>query len=226
MIGTLVVDDDYRVSRIHSAYVARVEGFEVIAEAHTLAEAVAAIDADDPDLVLLDVYLPDGSGLDLIRHLMTRDERPDCIVITAARDVETVRTAIQLGAVHFLVKPFTFTALEERLVAYRDLRARLDTLDTDAEQADVDELFGLLRGPSAMPTALRKGHSAQTFALVRSAVRDAEGSVSAAEVAGTLGISRPTAQRYLTYLAERGLVKLELKYGGTGRPEHRYTTLS
>lgn len=225
MIGTIVVDDDYRVSRIHAAYVARVEGFEVVAEAHTLAEAMSAIDEHDPDLVLLDIYLPDGNGLDLVRHLMTREERPDCMVITAARDVETVRTAMQLGAVHFLVKPFTFTALEERLVRYRDLRARLDTLDTDAEQSDVDELFGLLRAPTALPTSLRKGHSAQTLALVRSAVRAAEGSVSAAEVATIVGISRPTAQRYLTYLAEHGLVKLELKYGGTGRPEHRYTTL-
>lgn len=226
MIGVLVVDDDYRVSRIHSAYVARAQGFEVVAEAHTLAEAVAAIDAHEPHLVLLDIYLPDGSGLDLIRHLMTREQRPDCIVITAARDVETVRTAMQLGAVHFLVKPFTFTALEERLVRYRELRARLDTLETEAEQSDVDELFGLLRGPTALPTALRKGHSAQTLALVRSAVRAARASVSAAEVANNLGISRPTAQRYLTYLADHGLVKLELKYGGAGRPEHRYTNVS
>ena len=225
MIRTLVVDDDFRVSRIHAAYVARVDGFEVVAEAHTLRDAMTAIDEHTPDLLLLDVYLPDGSGLDLIRALVAREERPDCIVITAARDVETVRTAMQLGAVHLIVKPFAFAALEERLVRYRDLRARLDDLDVDAEQADVDELFGLLRAPAALPTTLRKGHSAQTLDLVRTAVRSAPGSVSAAEVADQLGISRPTAQRYLTYLAEHGLVKLELRYGA-GRPEHRYSTPS
>lgn len=231
MIRTLVVDDDFRVSRIHARYVARVGGFEVVGEAHSLGEARAAVDELRPDLVLLDVYLPDGGGLELIRGWQSGDpdgeRRPDCIVITAARDIETVRTAMQLGAVHFLVKPFAFAALEEKLSGYRDLCARLDSLDaldTEADQADVDALFGLLRGPTGLPPRPRKGHSAPTLELVRTAVRAAEGSVSAAEVADQVGISRPTAQRYLAYLAEHGVISLQLKYGATGRPEHRYTS--
>lgn len=221
-IRTLVVDDDYRVSRIHAAYVAKVAGFEVVGEARSLGEARTAVDELAPDLVLLDVYLPDGSGLDLIRTWQGAEHPPDCIVITAARDVETVRTAMQLGAVHFLVKPFAFAALDEKLSGYRDLRARLDALD-EADQADVDALFGLLRGPKGLPQRLRKGHSAPTLELVRSAVRSAEGSISAAEVADQVGISRPTAQRYLAYLVEHGVISLHLKYGATGRPEHRYS---
>jgi response regulator of citrate/malate metabolism len=223
MITTLVVDDDFRVSRIHAAYIERVDGFEVIGEAHTLAEAGDAIDEHAPDLVLLDVYLPDGSGLDLVRAMNTRPQRPDCIVITAARDLQTVRTAMQLGVVHFLVKPFTFAALAERLTTYRDLRRRLDTLEPEADQADVDALFGLLRTPAGPPATPRKGHSPQTLELVLNAVRQAPEPVSAAEVADQLGVSRPTAQRYLSYLAEQDLVRLQLKYGSAGRPEHRYS---
>ena len=151
LIRTLIVDDDYRVARIHAAYVARTEGFVPIGQAHSAAEALDAVDTLHPDLVLMDVYLPDGDGLGVVRKLMERDEHPDCVVITAARDVSIVRTAMQLGAVHFLVKPFGFTALRDRLVSYRDLRLRMASLEGQADQSDVDALFGLLRGPAVLP---------------------------------------------------------------------------
>jgi response regulator of citrate/malate metabolism len=153
---------------------------------------------------------------------MEREVHPDCIVITAARDVSTVRTAMQLGAVHYLVKPFGYTALQEKLNSYRELRRTMATLD-DADQSDVDALFGMLRGPAALPPTPSKGHSAPTLELVRNAVRSAAGDVSAAEVAESVGISRPTAQRYLSYLTRHGVVRLQLRYGVTGRPEHRYS---
>lgn len=225
MISTLVVDDDFRVSRIHAAHVAAVEGFAVAGETHTLRETITAVETLRPDLVLLDVYLPDGSGLDLLRHLSTAQDRPDCIVITAARDVDTVRTAMQLGAVHFLVKPFPAAALKERLTNYRDMREQLAALSSEPDQAEVDRLFRALRGPDELPTTLRKGHSAPTLELVRAAVRQAAEPISAADVATQVGISRPTAQRYLAYLAEHGLVRLELRYAGSaGRPEHLYVS--
>jgi response regulator of citrate/malate metabolism len=175
-----------------------------------------------PDLVLMDVYLPDGDGLSVVRRLMDVPKHPDVIVITAARDVATVRSAMQLGAVQFLMKPFGFAALSERLHAYRRLQLRLAGLSDEAEQSDVDELFGMLRGPAAGRAKLEKGHSAPTLELVRDAVRAAEDAISAAEVAERIGISRATAQRYLNYLERYGLVRLHLRYGATGRPEHRY----
>ncbi|HEY3608050.1 MAG TPA: response regulator [Pseudonocardiaceae bacterium] len=223
MISTLVVDDDYRVAEIHASYVARVPGFRVVAQAHTAAEAGAAVDRVRPVLVLLDLYLPDGNGLDLIRTLDARPDRPDFLVITAARDVPTVRGAMQLGAVHYLVKPFGFGQLRERLESYRDLRRRISSIGSgrEADQEQVDGLYAVLRTPPS-PGALPKRHSAPTMGLVRELVRGAEDDVSAAEVAGELGISRPTAQRYLSYLASQGVLELRLRYGGPGRPEQRY----
>lgn len=222
-IRTLVVDDDYRVASIHAAYVAKADGFDVVGQAHSAAEALRAVAEHEPDLVLMDVYLPDGDGLSVVRSLMDRVEHPDVIVITAARDMTTVRTAMQLGAIHYLMKPFGFAALNERLQSYRRLRLRLAGLvaDADAEQSDVDELFGLLRSP-AVASRPGKGHSAPTLEIVRNAVKSAGGDVSAAEVAELVGISRATAQRYLTYLERHGVLRLQLKYGATGRPEHRY----
>jgi response regulator of citrate/malate metabolism len=222
-ISTLIVDDDYRVASIHAAYVSRVDGFSVAGQSHSASEATEAVEALKPDLVLMDVYLPDSDGLTVIRRLMENREHPDFIVITAARDVSTVRTAMQLGAVHYLVKPFGFEVLRERLLSYHHLREQMASLD-NAAQADVDALYGLLRGanaPAAMPA---KGHSAPTLELVRNAVKSAAGDVSASEVADAIGVSRATAQRYLMYLARHGVVRLQLRYGAAGRPEHRYTT--
>jgi len=221
-IRTLVVDDDYRVAAVHAAYVAKIDGFEVVGQAHTATDALRAVTSLDPDLVLMDVFLPDGDGLTVVRELMGMSKHPDVIVITAARDLATVRTAMQLGAVHYLVKPFGFAALSERLAAYRRLQLRIARLPDEADQSDVDELFDILRVPGLAGRRLEKGHSAATLQLVHDAVRGADGAASAAEIAERIGISRATAQRYLTYLERHGVVRLQLRYGTTGRPEHRY----
>jgi response regulator of citrate/malate metabolism len=225
MIRTLVVDDDFRVSHIHSDYVSRVAGFEVVGEAASVAEALEAVRTLHPDLLLLDIFLPDGSGLDVLRQL-TGDEggaRPDALMITADRDIVSVRTAMKLGAVGYLVKPFGSPDLAERLTAYRELQHRVHALGTTAEteQADVDALFSAAR-PPAVPRVPAKGHSAPTLTLLHQALRTAHSALSAAEAAELTGVSRATAQRYLSYLVKEGMVRLELRYGATGRPEHRY----
>ena len=223
MISTLVVDDDFRVADIHASVVAA-PGFLVCGRAHTATQAKTEIARLRPDLVLLDLYLPDEHGLDLVNELDPA-HRPDILVITAARDVATVRKAMQLGTVNYLVKPFSLGHLRDRLVAYQDLHQRLHALGTatEADQEAVDRLYAL-RSPRPAPTnaELPKRHSAPTLNLITTVVRAATDDVSAAEVAAQVGISRPTAQRYLTYLAEQGVVELRLRYGSPGRPEQRY----
>jgi response regulator of citrate/malate metabolism len=218
VIDTLIVEDDFHVATIHAAYVRKVRGFSVAGHASTAASARTEIKRLAPTLVLLDLYLPDGHGLDLVREtLAEKGHRPDFLVITAARDMASVQSAMQLGTVHYLVKPFSFTQLEERLNAYRDLRGRLERMD-EAEQHDVDTLYGLLRGPAPLP----KGQSAPTMARIRELLQASATDVSATDIAQQVGISRSTAQRYLAELARQGKIELRLHYGATGRPEHRY----
>jgi response regulator of citrate/malate metabolism len=218
MIDTLIVEDDYHVATIHAAYVRRVRGFAVAGHASSLASARNEIKRLVPRLVLLDLYLPDGHGLDLVRETLAReDQGPDFLVITAARDMASVRAAMQLGTVHYLVKPFSFAQLEERLNAYRDLHSRLARIN-EAEQHDVDALYGLLRGPAPLP----KGQSRPTMTRIREVLQAAPRDVSASEIAEQVGISRSTAQRYLAELARQGKIELRMHYGATGRPEHRY----
>lgn len=219
-LTVLVVDDDFHVAQAHALSVSRVAGFEVVGQAHSRAEAQQAIESHTPDLVLLDMYLPDGSGLDLLRALPSlHGEVPDVIAVTAARDIDTVRSAMQLGAFYYLVKPFPVRALTEQLEAYRDWKRRLSGASR-ADQVLVDELFSMRSvGPRrpATPVALPP-----TMAKVLEIVTAAPDPVGASEVADRLGASRPTAQRYLASLLRRQLIDLDLAYGATGRPEHRY----
>jgi response regulator of citrate/malate metabolism len=221
MIRTLVIDDDYRVAKVHAASVDRIEGFTSVGEAHSAAEAQTLIQAQRPNLLLLDLYLPDGGGLQLIRSLPELDlpVRPDFIVITAARDIDSVRQAIQLGAMYYLVKPFGFVQLREQLEAYRHLHEGLEEA-TVATQKTVDTLYGLMRNPGTRAT--ERSRLSPTAAEVLEQVRASANGLSAAEVAGILGVSRATAQRHLAQLVRAGLVDLRLNYGSTGRPEHRY----
>lgn len=218
----LVVDDDFRVAGIHAAMVSRVPGFRVISTAHGAEEALATTHRSHPDLVLMDIYLPDGNGLEVIKTLRSESNPPDVIVISAARDTSSVRDAMQLGAVHYLVKPFGLSALTDRLTAYRRMRLHLAELPDHARQSDVDELFGMLRPTMTTAAPPPKGHSAATLESVVKALRGADTDLSATEVAESVGISRATAQRYLSYLEQHGLAKLQLRYGSAGRPEHRY----
>jgi response regulator of citrate/malate metabolism len=220
MIRVLIVDDDFMVARIHGSLVERVSGFQVVGEAHTGVDALAAVERLRPDLVLLDIYLPDMSGLQVMRKLR-EPERPqvDIMAVTAAKDVETLRAAMHSGVVHYLIKPFSFETLRERLETYSALQTRLERL-TEAEQADVDRLYSMLRARSG--GRLPKGISAPTLESVLAILREADREVSAAEVADQAGISRGTARRYLEHLAAGGLAELDLRYGTTGRPEHRY----
>jgi response regulator of citrate/malate metabolism len=225
-LTVLVVDDDYRVASLHVAFVERVEGFEVVGEAHTAAEALDLAARLKPDLVLMDIYLPDVDGLRTLQEMLRRPSPPAAIVISAANDVDNVRSALRLGVTHYLVKPFSFAALAERLAAFRDATARIDDLPDEATQGDINRIFDLLRPPQAPAVRPELSRLAPTLQLVYDALTSADAGLSATDISHDLGMSRATAQRSLTQLEQSGAVALELRYGRTGRPEHRYSIRS
>ncbi|GLY65377.1 response regulator [Amycolatopsis taiwanensis] len=219
MIRTVVVDDDYRVASIHAASIDRIPGFTCVGRAHTAEQARQSVRELEPELLLLDVYLPDEDGLSVLRGLNAEGTAaPDCIVITAARDLGTVRTAMHLGAVYYLVKPFGLTQLRNQLEAYRLWRQQASGTG-EADQETVDTLYSLLRGATDHPGT---GALPPTMRKVLEAVRSSREPLAASALAAQLGISRPTAQRYLSELHRRGALELDLEYGSAGRPVHRY----
>ncbi|MGW5504894.1 response regulator [Streptomyces rochei] len=218
-IGVLVVDDDFMVARVHRAFVERVEPFRVVGVAGTGEEALAAVAELRPDLVLLDLYLPDLFGLDVIPRLRAAGHDCDVMVISAAREADAVRGAVRHGVVDYLLKPFEFEDLRVRLERYAVQRGRL--LGTVVRsQADVDRVLAGAAAPVA--PALPKGMSAETAELVERTLRAAEGTLSASECAALTGVSRVSARRYLEYFHTVGRAEVSLRYGVAGRPERRY----
>jgi response regulator of citrate/malate metabolism len=218
MIRVLVVDDDFMVARINAGFVGRVPGFTVVGVAHTGRDALKAAAELEPDLVLLDIHLPDINGIDVLKQLHDRHPDVDVMVITAAREAETVRRAVRGGVVHYLMKPFTFEDLRGRIEHYatthRDLRRARTT-----DQSEVDRIFGT---GSSSRQATPKGVSPETAAAVERVLRAAEEPMSAAECADLVGISRVSARRYLEHFLKQGKLTTSLRYGVAGRPERRY----
>jgi len=143
----------------------------------------------------------------------------DVIAITAAREVESLRAAMRGGVVHYLIKPFLFPTFEEKLLSYAAARERMARLGR-ADQGDVDRIFGALRTATAV--TLPKGLSDATLELILQALGRSSSGLPAAAVADEAGVSRVTARRYLDHLCQLGRVELTMRYGGPGRPEHRY----
>jgi two-component system CitB family response regulator len=218
-VRVLVVDDDFRVARLHASYVAATDGFEVVGIAHTAADARRLADELAPDLVLLDEYLPDGSGSSLLRLLDAA-----VIMVSAAEDPAVVRGALASGAVNYVLKPFGPAVLGERLLAFGRFWRQLGP-GAQLDQTAVDRALQALRLADSPVATARKGRSPVTSEAIVETLRTAEDALTALEVSEATGVSRATAQRYLSDLARDGHVRLSLRYGSTGRPEHCFEWL-
>lgn len=225
-LGVLVVDDDFRVAALHAEVVEAIPGLEVLARVHTAAAALDALARRAPDLVLLDRYLPDADGIDLLRRLRApRVGAPDVLMLTAARDLASVRGALDAGALHYLLKPVDFAVLRGRLQAWARLQAavRRDGA-VDVHQREIDRLFALRAG--AQDARAPANDAAPTARRVLQVLHEAGQERSASDVAEAIGVSRATAQRHLSALVRTGTVVLDLRYGATGRPEHLYRVVA
>lgn len=232
-IRTLIIDDDVAVAGIHHGFLLARGGFDVVAMAHTGQQGLDLAAELGPELVLLDIHLPDMSGLDVLQRLRGRRRPVDVLVITASRELDTVRGAMAGGVLHYLVKPFSSQALIERLDEYVMLREELASgAAGPLDQASIDRLVAPTRRPAAAETPagqsaeplarLPKGLSRPTLDAVIEALKASPEDVSAAGLAVELGLSRVSARRYLEYLVIHGFARLTPRYGAAGRPENRY----
>lgn len=221
-IRLLIIEDDRKIAEIQRRFVERLDHVELCGIAHTLADARDQIDVLAPDLILLDVYFPDGNGLELLRELRAADSSSDVILITAAKEVETLRSALRGGVFDYILKPLVFERLQEAVNRYREHLERLSALHQVA-QKEVDALLPRSTGDDshAGDERLPKGIDALTLDKIRD-VMAGGGHRSAEEVGSAIGASRTTARRYLEYLVGAGELMAEVTYGSVGRPERRY----
>lgn len=222
----LIIEDDSRIAELHQRFVEKVKGFEVVGMALNLSEAREMAELLLPDLLLLDLYLPDGNGMDLLQELRGQGQQVDVILITAAKEVESVQQALQTGAFDYLVKPVMFKRFEESLQQFQNYRQQLQTA-TKMGQNEIDQLrHGQTVSATLETSDVPKGVDLLTLGKVQQVFKDHDSSpatgLSAEEVGASIGASRSTARRYLEYLITTGELRADIVYGSVGRPERRY----
>ncbi|AYO09440.1 response regulator [Vibrio campbellii] len=216
----MIIEDDIAIAELHHKYLSQLSGLEVVGIATTRMEAEMQLEVLKPDLLLMDVYLPDGTGLEILNTLRANNQTCDVILITAARDVDTLQQAMRGGVVDYLLKPVMFPRLEAALQKYISQRQQLDVAES-LDQNLVDKMLQSSISAENTPQRLPKGIDGVTLDKIR-ALFDGEVMFTADEAGEKIGASRTTARRYLEYLISSGELEADLNYGTVGRPERCY----
>lgn len=212
----MIVEDDFMVAEINKQVTEQVDGFMVVKTALNGVSALQELAHKKIDLVLLDVYLPDINGLDVLKEARRCEYAVDFILITAAHDMHTVEQSLRYGIVDYLIKPFDFARYKEALVTYRNKRFSLKSAGT-LNQGLLDSL--LIRSATHQDEiALPKGISPLTLEKIVNHVNELNKEALASEIADHILISRVTARRYLEYLVTTGFLRKEICYQKVGRP--------
>ncbi|MCL6414410.1 response regulator [Aestuariirhabdus sp. Z084] len=222
-IRVIIAEDDPQIAEIQRRFLERIEGFTLAGIAHGLAEAQDLVEVIQPELLLLDVQFPTGTGLDLLRRLRATNCATDVILITAAKEVDTLRDALRAGVFDYILKPLVFERLQEALQNYAAHLQRLRNLQS-LEQSHVDRLLPRSgnTGPQPGKERLPKGIDPLTLERVRSECVQSANPLSAEQVGERIGASRTTARRYLEHLVSCEELEASVSYGSVGRPERRY----
>ncbi|CCQ97448.1 putative C4-dicarboxylate response regulator DctR [[Clostridium] ultunense Esp] len=219
-IRILLVEDDPMVLEINRSMVQKIPGFLITGTANNGVKALQLIPSLKPDLLLLDIFMPEQDGLKTLKKIRQGNPSPDVILITAAEESRFIHEALQNGAFDYIIKPFTYERLKQALLKYREYRKLRSHKKVSQEELD-RLLFSSVKKEEELP----KGLTPLTLYQIRSFLAQQRKSLSAEEVAQAIGIARVTARRYLDYLVQQGDVELEIQYGSVGRPIHRYLCL-
>lgn len=222
-IEVLIVEDDFRIAEIHRRFTEKLDGFKVLATATTGEKAKEWLETVKPQLVLLDVYLPDMLGIELVKYIRQNFDDIDIIMITAASEVDVVSHALRGGVFDYIVKPLTFERFKKGLDNYR---IKMDKLKQEQELSpeQIESLWhsGIKVKPPELDVAPKGIDPLTLDKILKCAQTIEQGGMTAEELSRQSGVSRSTARRYLEYLISEKKIYAELIYGNVGRPERRY----
>lgn len=229
-IRVVIAEDDIQIAEIQKRFLERIDGVELVGIAHTLEDAEDLVDVFKPELLLLDNHFPKGTGLELLRRLRAANSETDVILITAAKEVDTLREALRSGVFYYILKPLVFERLQEAIHQYAAHLQKLREME-NLVQTDVDTLLPQRSNASTTVTEtvpaiqrLPKGIDGITLDKIRTVFADSDQSLNAEEVGALIGASRTTARRYLEYMVSTQELQAQVNYGSVGRPERRYVS--
>ncbi len=219
-IRVMIIEDDINIAELHQRYLDTIEGFVVVAIATSVVEAEMQLDILKPELILLDVYLPDGTGIEILTRLRHLNQACEVILITAAREVESLQQAMRYGVIDYLLKPILFSRLEAALEKYKNRAEKLHQTE-GLNQSLVDEMMRNHPSEPNRELGLPKGIDSVTLEKIRGLFLSNK-AFTADEAGEAIGSSRTTARRYLEYLISTGELDADVNYGTVGRPERCY----
>ncbi|MGE7092174.1 response regulator [Lysinibacillus sp. NPDC048646] len=217
-LSVFIVEDDPMVLEVNKGFLNKMNGFQLVGESVNGRDAYEKIIFKKPNLILLDMFLPDMTGMELFLKLRAERIPSDIIMITAARDSPTVQESLRLGAIDYLIKPFRFERFEKALQQYKNSTKKL--LNTNAvNQEDIDKWLGIQQESFELP----KGLNNITMQQILDYLMSHRASITSEQLAQNVGMARVTVRKYLDFLATKGTVNIELKYGSVGRPTKYYS---
>lgn len=218
-INVVIVEDDPMVVEINKDFIEAVPGFRIVGKARNGKEGLKMIDTLKPNLVIVDIFMPEMDGLEFIKNIRQKGINIDAIVISASDQPLHVQECMRLGIVDYLIKPFKKERLFYSLINYSKARHSL-CKQRKITQRDIDKIIS--QGTVLYSDKLPKGLTKVTLNRIEEFLIDNKHFYSAEEIASKIGISRATAHRYLEYLHELGKVDIDVEYGGVGRPLKKY----
>lgn len=225
-IRAVIAEDDFRVLRIQEQFLEKIDGVNVVGKALNAKETIQVLEEQEVDLLLLDIYMPDQLGTDLIPDVRKTFPSVDIIIISAATDKGFLEACLRNGVFSYLIKPVSLEKFTEVMEAYQNQKSQMEKKD-QIDQSFADHMFGLANQKNVSPVQqdeLPKGVDPLTLEKVLGVVESNERGLTADAVAQQMGASRTTARRYLEFLISIDRVQAGLEYGVVGRPERKYYT--
>lgn len=222
-LKVIIIEDDLDIAEIQRHFVERIDGFELVGIAHSISDAEELIDVFQPNLILLDIYFPSGTGLDLVKKVKLGKKNIDIILVTAAKEVKILQEALRSGVFDYILKPLVFERLQ---TSFNDYKKHFDKTKNSGliEQFDIDKLLPRTNKDKIKPVPQRlpKGINLITLGKIQSLFDNNTGAYSAEEVGEIIGASRTSVRRYLEHLTGLGTLVTKVKYGSIGKPERKY----
>ncbi len=220
-ISVLVVDDDPMVASINSYYVEKIPGLELICTASDVDMAKEVISEHAVDIILLDIFLGNTNGLDLLKYIRDNKIDSQVIMVSAAKDKNHIKNAMDYGVCDYLVKPFTFDRFK---TAIELAKGRINKLQKDTyDQKDLDEM--IFARQNEEPSKLPKGLDVRTLERITQVVKELEETFTIYDVSKKSELSRVSVKKYLDYMCATEMLEEQYVYGNIGRPTYTYRVI-
>ncbi|MBW6411752.1 response regulator [Clostridium weizhouense] len=218
MIKVLIVEDDPMVALINKTYLEKIQGIKVFGPEIYENEIIDVIEKEEIDLILLDVFLPYKSGIEILKSLRGKKYLQDIIMITAANSVEELKMAYAYGVIDYLIKPFEFKRFEEAINKYK-IKHNMLSKEDKITQKELDSVFSNNTNEALLPKGLNK----RTLDKIINFLKESDNKIwTLREISYELSISNVTIKKYMDYLESIGSVWVEMNMGNIGRPEMKY----